>query len=282
MAFALVVLEVVVFHEEGAPVHAHDFRPLLGAGVVAQLRVVWFDEPRNLWVHAPLLQQRHMVGAIFDEALEQRDVQMEVFREPVYSGGGPQLLVVADENDVLRAGVQRCQDVGFKHLGGFFHDDHLRPELFEHLLVFGNCGGRHAYDLHLAEQLQLSIALQGRAVLGIALDLPRDLRELLAGLVVMLQHPLPVSFPALLTREKPQLVRFLGPHQAAVIIAHGLLVILPVWQPRVFELEHEVSRPGLFVCDLLDVQLAVMLLLLSFLLLCIVGDLLGLLVDLVV
>mmetsp|Transcript_8659 Transcript_8659/g.27129 ORF Transcript_8659/g.27129 Transcript_8659/m.27129 type:complete len:612 (+) Transcript_8659:989-2824(+) len=280
VALALIILEVVVTQEKAPSVHAHDLRVVERGLVVSELRVQGPDEPRDLRVHPPLLQQRDVLATVLDQALEERDVEVEVLGQPVDRRRGPQLLVVTDEDHVLRARVERRQDVGLQDLRGLFHDDHLRPQLLQQDLVLGDGRGGHPDEVHLTEDLQLPVALERGAVEGIPLELPGDLRQQLSRLVVGLQQPLPVGLLLQVQRQAPEVL--LAPVQAPELRPQPLIVLLHEWQPRVLELSAEVS--SLLHLLLLHIQLPVVLLvfgLLLFLVLRILagGLLLGVLIQ---
>mmetsp|Transcript_41297 Transcript_41297/g.117856 ORF Transcript_41297/g.117856 Transcript_41297/m.117856 type:complete len:302 (+) Transcript_41297:369-1274(+) len=200
VALALVVLEVAVRQEEATRIDPHDLWVIADGEVVPKLRIERLDEPRDLRMHAPLLQKRYMLASVFDEALKQRDVHVEVLGEAVNRCRRAQLLVVADEDHVLSARVEGSEDVGLEHLSGLLDDDHLRAQLLEEHLVLrdGRCG--HAYKIHLAKHGKLPVPLEHCALHRISLELSADLRKALPGFVVGLEQPPPVHLLLLFDR----------------------------------------------------------------------------------
>ena len=60
----------------------------LDVRVVVEVRVDRRDEARDLRPHAALARERHVLDAVLDEPLEERDVKPEARREPVAENRG--------------------------------------------------------------------------------------------------------------------------------------------------------------------------------------------------
>mmetsp|Transcript_64226 Transcript_64226/g.179616 ORF Transcript_64226/g.179616 Transcript_64226/m.179616 type:complete len:390 (+) Transcript_64226:734-1903(+) len=248
--------------------------------MVPELWIVRLDEAGDLRVHAPLLQQCDVVGAVFDQALEQGHIEAEVLGQAVDRGARPQLLVIANEDDVLCPPVQGRHDVGLQDLGGLLDDEDLRPQRLQQRVVLGDGSGRHPDDLHLPKQLELPVPLQGLLALGVALKLAGDLWQLLPGFEVHLQHPLAIGLVLQFALQHPEPLAVVHPVEAPELGLHVLLVLLPVRHPGVLQLDAEVELPRLLRLCRVHVELPVVLLLLRLLLLGVVGDVLRLPVDL--
>mmetsp|Transcript_22445 Transcript_22445/g.63722 ORF Transcript_22445/g.63722 Transcript_22445/m.63722 type:complete len:433 (+) Transcript_22445:1476-2774(+) len=157
---------------------------------------------------------------------------------------------------MLCARVQRREDVGLQDLCCLLNDDHLWPQLLQQNLVLGDSSGGHAHKVHLAEDLQLPVPLQGRAVEGVALELPRDLWQHLPRFVVRLQQPLLVCLPLQAQGQAPEVL--LMPVEIPLVGPERLDVLFPVGQPSVLQIRAEIA--SLLDLLLLHVQLAVVLL----------------------
>ena len=88
----------------------------LGAIVVLQVRVYVTYKACDFRPHAVLHSKDGVRQFVVDESLKEREVQLVVTAQFVHSGGGPQLLVVADQDQVLALLVQGRHHVGFQHL----------------------------------------------------------------------------------------------------------------------------------------------------------------------
>ena len=84
--------------------------------VVAQLRVDGREQPRDLRPHPPLRAQPHVRHVVVERALEEGDGEAVVERELVAGGGGAQLLVVADEEQLRGRLPERGEHVRLEHL----------------------------------------------------------------------------------------------------------------------------------------------------------------------
>mmetsp|Transcript_43549 Transcript_43549/g.113293 ORF Transcript_43549/g.113293 Transcript_43549/m.113293 type:complete len:252 (+) Transcript_43549:1186-1941(+) len=165
--------------------------------------------------------------------------------------------MVPDQDDVLRARVERREDVGLEDLRRLLDDDHLGAQLLQQLLVLGHGGGRHADDLHLPQECQLPVALQRGAVLRVALEAVADLGQELPRLVVGLQQPVAVDFAPRAEGQLPQ-VLLVTPVQILHLRVDPLAVLLPDGQPGVLQFEGEVGVPArLLLLLLLHVELPV-------------------------
>ena len=144
----------VVCDEVHARREASDARPSLGRRMVEEVGVDRGDQPRDRRAHPPLRAQPHIGHAIVEGALEERHVETIVERELVARGARPELLVVADEEELLRRCINRREHVRLEHLSGLLHDKHLAPELPHERLVLGRAGGGEAHDGRLAQLLE--------------------------------------------------------------------------------------------------------------------------------
>ena len=88
----------------------------LGAIVVLQVRVYVTYKACDFRPHAVLHSKDGVRQFVVDESLKEREVQLVVTAQFVHSGGGPQLLVVADQDQVLALLVKGRHHVGFQHL----------------------------------------------------------------------------------------------------------------------------------------------------------------------
>ena len=84
--------------------------------VVLQFRIHVTNEARHFRSHAVLHGEGGVRQIVVDESLKEREVQLVVTAQFVHSGGGPQLLVVADQDQVLALLVQGRHHVSFHHL----------------------------------------------------------------------------------------------------------------------------------------------------------------------
>lgn len=84
--------------------------------MILQFRIHVTHEARHFRSHAVLHSQGGVWQTVVDESLKEREVQLVVTAQFVHSGGGPQLLVVADQDQVLALLVKGRHHVGFQHL----------------------------------------------------------------------------------------------------------------------------------------------------------------------
>mmetsp|Transcript_38469 Transcript_38469/g.69762 ORF Transcript_38469/g.69762 Transcript_38469/m.69762 type:complete len:440 (-) Transcript_38469:1344-2663(-) len=199
-----------------------------------------------------------MRSAVVDEPLKERHIQVEVLRQPVDCRRRAKLLVISNEDNVLRARVQRRQDVSLQHLRRLLHDDHFRPELLQQLLVFGNGGGRHSYNLHFSKHRQFPVPFQGRAVVRVALQKSGELGQQLPGCVVRLQEPLAVGLSPQPEGQPPEVL--FSPVQTPQLRAQSLRVLLHPRQPSVVQLLKVVLATLQSLVYRLHIQLAVVVL----------------------
>ena len=99
--------------QEDVLLHTTDVRTAERGAVVLQGRVDVSHQPGHLGSHAVLHSQRGVVQLVADQPLEEGQVQVVVLAQLVHGGGGPQLLVVADQDQVLAGLVKRRHHVGF-------------------------------------------------------------------------------------------------------------------------------------------------------------------------
>ena len=105
--------------EEHVRADARDVRVGAHARVVLEAaRVQVADERRDARAHAALARERHVRQAVADEALKHGDAEAEVRLEAEDGRRGPQLLVVADEDEVLHAAREAREEVRLEDLGG--------------------------------------------------------------------------------------------------------------------------------------------------------------------
>ena len=113
------VLGEGVVEEEHVRADARDVRVGAHARVVLEAaRVQVADERRDARAHAALARERHVRQAVADEALKHGDAEAEVRLEAEDGRRGPQLLVVADEDEVLHAAREAREEVRLEDLGG--------------------------------------------------------------------------------------------------------------------------------------------------------------------
>ena len=152
--------------------HACDARPTVRGRVVEQLRVDGRDEPRDRRAHAPLGAQPHVRHLVVEEALEERDGHAVVERQLMARGGGAQLLVIADQEQLLRGRIDRGEHVRLEHLGGLLHHKHTAAELAHEGLVLRRAGGGQTDDgrplehRECVELIELAHGCRDPAVLG--------------------------------------------------------------------------------------------------------------------
>ena len=88
----------------------------LGAIVVLQVRVYVTYKACDFRPHAVLHSKDGVRQFVVDESLKEREVQLVFAAEFVHSRGRSELLVVADQDQVLAILVQGGHHVGFQHL----------------------------------------------------------------------------------------------------------------------------------------------------------------------
>lgn len=84
--------------------------------MVPQMWVYVSYEMRNLRAHAVLHGQCRVVQFILNKAFEKRQIQMVVNAKVVHGRRWPQLLMVADEDQMLASCVESCHYVSFQYL----------------------------------------------------------------------------------------------------------------------------------------------------------------------
>ena len=102
--------------QEDVVLETPDVAPSLRALVVLEMRVHVPHEACDFRPHAVLHGKDGVRQTVVDESLKEREVQLVVTAQFVHSGGGPQLLVVADQDQVLALLVQRRHHVSFHYL----------------------------------------------------------------------------------------------------------------------------------------------------------------------
>ena len=84
--------------------------------MILQFRIHVTHEACHFRSHAVLHSQGGVWQTVVDESLKEREVQLVVTAQFVHSGVGSQLLVVADQDQVLALLVKGRHHVGFQHL----------------------------------------------------------------------------------------------------------------------------------------------------------------------
>ena len=102
--------------EEDILLDTPDVRSPQRRPMILQFRIHVTHEARHFRSHAVLHSQGGVWQTVVDESLKEREVQLVVTAQFVHSGGGPQLLVVADQDQVLALLVKGRHHVGFQHL----------------------------------------------------------------------------------------------------------------------------------------------------------------------
>ena len=102
--------------EKDVLLDASDVRSSQRRLMILQLRIHVTHETRHFRSHAVLHGEGGVRQIVVDESLKEREVQLVVTAQFVHSGGRPQLLVVADQDQVLALLVQGRHHVGFQHL----------------------------------------------------------------------------------------------------------------------------------------------------------------------
>ena len=102
--------------QEDVVLETPDVAPSFRALVVLEMRVDVPHEACDFRPHAVLHGKDGVRQIVVDESLKEREVQLVVTAQLVHSGGGPQLLVVADQDQVLALLMQGRHHVGFQHL----------------------------------------------------------------------------------------------------------------------------------------------------------------------
>mmetsp|Transcript_105373 Transcript_105373/g.250873 ORF Transcript_105373/g.250873 Transcript_105373/m.250873 type:complete len:218 (+) Transcript_105373:1205-1858(+) len=146
--------------------------------------------------------------------------------------------MVSNENNMLCARVQRCQNVCFENFCSLLNYDYLRPQLLQQLLILGNSSCRHTNNLHLSKKCELAISFQSRLALRVSLQQMCQLGQNSTGFLMGLQEPLAIAFTPLLGMQSPQVL--LTPIQAPHLWRKRFVVILQVREPRIVELLEEI------------------------------------------
>ena len=105
-----------VMKKEDVLLDTSDMRSSQCRPIILQFRIHVTHETRHFRSHAVLHGESGVRQIVVDESLKEREVQLVVTAQFVHSGGGPQLLVVADQDQVLALLVQGRHHVGFQHL----------------------------------------------------------------------------------------------------------------------------------------------------------------------
>ena len=242
------VLAPPVVDKHNAISQPPDRRPVGRVRPVAQVRVRQLArEPRDLTRHAVLRAQRRVERALLDESLEERAVQVEAFagldRERVVVDLWPQLLVVADQHELLDRRRESRENVRLEDLAGLLDDDGARLEGPDQRRVLGRGRGRAAQDRPVLQDLGLFLAeLRIEFVLDVVVlaMLDPDIVEALfeqrprPPIVVRLSHvrrQVPDGFGALgkLVREDAGPVALYPP--AVEVVGFDVLVALALSLP---------------------------------------------------